>query len=78
MLARRESDKAIHFVLSFSIYISQCRAWYDRVVDLALAIALVRGRDVRQWHVPNVRGNSQENLFKNAKGRPLFFSIVQR
>ena len=35
--------------------------------DLALAFALVCGEDVGQWHVPNARGLSEENLFKNAR-----------
>jgi hypothetical protein len=47
------------------------------VGDLALAIALVSRwvsfdklrTSVRLWHVPNVRGNSEHNLLKNAKGR---------
>jgi len=36
--------------------------------DLALAFALVCGEDAGQWHVPNGVGQSEENLFKNAKG----------
>ena len=46
--------------------------------DLALAIALVLRGFVRQWHVPNVQGNSWENLFKNAKGRLFILLFVQR
>ena len=47
-------------------------------VGLALAFALDCGWDVWQWQVPKAWGNSSENLFKNAKGRPLlsYFSNV--
>ena len=31
-----------------------------------------RGGFGRLWHVPNALGNSEENLFKKAKGRTLF------
>ena len=51
---------------------------YLRVRNLALVIALDCGWDVGQWQVPNERGNSENNLFKNAKGRPFHFSFVQR
>jgi len=30
---------------------------------------------VRLWHVPNVRGNSEHNLLKNAKGRLYYFLV---
>ena len=30
------------------------------------------------WHVPNARAIRRSTLFKNAKGRPFYFSCVQR
>jgi hypothetical protein len=45
---------------------------------LALAIALVSRGIVRLWHVPNARGNFEDNFLKNAKGRLYFFGLVPR
>ena len=44
--------------------------------NLALTIAWVSRGVARLWHVPNEAGTSEENLFKNAKGRLYYFLLI--